>query len=235
TLFVDLPFSGICALLLVLLGAFGIGAGEKMTLGRLGGIIMLLLFAGYLVMMLKRVKMHREAANEDAREDAVATAITEETDVEENRELMPIGISLLRIVGGAAAIAFGGNLTVETASRIATDFGMSQTLVGLTIVSIGTSLPELVTSIVAARKNEIGMALGNAIGSNIFNILMVLGIASAVSPIALIGENIIDVIVLLVFSAIVWFLAYTRRKVDKKEGLLMLALYLAFAIYICIR
>ena len=81
------------------------------------------------------------------------------------------------IVGGAVAIAVGGDVTVDAAARIAGDLGMSQTLIGLTIVSIGTSLPELVTSIVAARKNEVDMALGNAIGSNIFNILMVLGIA----------------------------------------------------------
>lgn len=81
--------------------------------------------------------------------------------------------SILFIVGGALAIAFGGDLTVDAASRIAIDLGMSQTLVGLTIVSIGTSLPELVTSVVAARKNEVDMAVGNAVGSNIFNILMV--------------------------------------------------------------
>ncbi len=90
---------------------------------------------------------------------------------------------------GAAAIAFGGDLTVDAASRIAIDLGMSQTLVGLTIVSIGTSLPELVTSVVAARKNEVDMAVGNAVGSNIFNILMVLGISSAISPVALIREK----------------------------------------------
>ena len=78
--------------------------------------------------------------------------------------------SILCIVGGAVAIAFGGDMTVDAASRIAIDLGMSQTLVGLTIVSIGTSLPELVTSVVAARKNEVDMAVGNAVGSNIFNI-----------------------------------------------------------------
>ena len=80
--------------------------------------------------------------------------------------------SILCIVGGAVAIAFGGDMTVDAASRIAIDLGMSQTLVGLTIVSIGTSLPELVTSVVAARKNEVDMAVGNAVGSNIFNILI---------------------------------------------------------------
>ena len=114
--------------------------------------------------------------------------------------LISVPLSIIFIIGGAAAIAFGGDLTVDAASRIASDLGMTQTLIGLTIVSIGTSLPELVTSIVAARKNEVDMALGNAIGSNIFNILMVLGIASAISPISIITENIIDLCVLIAFT-----------------------------------
>ena len=153
----------------------------------------------------------------------------------EELEILSMPKSILCIIGGAAAIAVGGDLVVDTASRIATDFGMSQTLVGLTIVSIGTSLPELVTSIVAARKNEVDMALGNAIGSNIFNILMVLGIASAISPIAFITENIIDIIVLVVFSLVVWVFAWTKEKLNKGEGALMLLLYVAYAVYIVIR
>ena len=96
--------------------------------------------------------------------------------------------AVIFILIGAVGIAVGGDVVVDSASRIAIDLGMSQTLVGLTIVSIGTSLPELVTSIVAARKNEVDMALRNAVGSCIFNILMVLGIASAISPIAFIQD-----------------------------------------------
>ena len=97
---------------------------------------------------------------------------------------------------------------------------MSQTLIGLTIVSIGTSLPELVTSIVAAKKNEVDMALGNAVGSNIFNILMVLGIASAISPITLIRENIIDLCVLIVFTVCVWIFAATKKRIGKSGRVL---------------
>ena len=126
-------------------------------------------------------------------------------------------------------------MTVETASRIATACGMSETLVGLTIVSIGTSLPELVTSIVAARKNEVGMALGNAIGSNVFNFLMVLGIASAISSITFITENVIDIAVLLVFTLIVWIFAATKKSLSKLEGALMLLMYAGYAAYIFIR
>lgn len=108
-------------------------------------------------------------------------------------------------------------------------------VIGFTIVSIGTSLPELVTSIVAARKNEVDMALGNAIGSNIFNILMVLGIASVISPISMITENIIDLCVLIVFTVCVWIFAGTKKKIGRIEGLLMVVFYAAYAVYIIIR
>lgn len=132
-------------------------------------------------------------------------------------------------------LAIGGDLTVDTASRIAIDLGMSQTLVGLTIVSIGTSLPELVTSVVAARKNEVDMAVGNAVGSNIFNILMVLGIASAINPVSLIRENVIDIIILVAFSVVVWIFAATKKKISRKEGIAMVAMYLVYAVYIILR
>lgn len=132
-------------------------------------------------------------------------------------------------------LPIGGDLTVDTASRIAIDLGMSQTLVGLTIVSIGTSLPELVTSVVAARKNEVDMAVGNAVGSNIFNILMVLGIASAINPVSLIRENVIDIIILVAFSVVVWIFAATKKKISRKEGIAMVAMYLVYAVYIILR
>ena len=147
----------------------------------------------------------------------------------------PSAVNLFLNTNVAIAIAIGGDVTVDAASRIAGDLGMSQTLIGLTIVSIGTSLPELVTSIVAARKNEVDMALGNAIGSNIFNILMVLGVASAISPISIIKENIIDMCVLIVFTVCVWIFAGTKKKIGKMEGFCMVAFYLAYAVYIIIR
>ena len=108
-------------------------------------------------------------------------------------------------------------------------------IVGLTIVSIGTSLPELVTSIVAARKNEVDMAVGNAVGSNIFNILMVLGISATISPVALLRENIIDIIILMIFTVLVWLFAGTKRKISRKEGIIMALTYLVYCGYIIIR
>ena len=103
------------------------------------------------------------------------------------------------------------------------------------MVACGTSLPELVTSAVAAKKNEVDMAMGNVIGSNIFNILLVLGIASAISPIAFIMENIIDIIILIVMSLIVWAFAWTKQSIERKEGIVMLAMYVVYLVYICVR
>ena len=221
----DIPFSLICAGFLMLLGIVGLGDKSGMTLGHLDGVIFLVLFAGYIFWMIKiALKANREGRKVEI-----------EGGSDEDIKLLSVPMSILFIVGGAIAIAIGGDVTVDAASRIASELGMSQTLIGLTIVSIGTSLPELVTSIVAARKNEVDMALGNAIGSNVFNILMVLGIASAISPISIITENIIDLCVLIVFTVCVWIFAGTRKKIGKIEGVCMVALYAAYAVYIIIR
>lgn len=221
----DIPFSAICALLLLAFGILGIADASGMTLGHLDGILFLLLFVVYIVVLVKRALKSQKEGKE----------VKVEGGSEEEIKLLSIPKSILFIIGGGAAIAIGGDLTVDSASRIAMECGMSQTLVGLTIVSIGTSLPELVTSIVAARKKEIGMALGNAIGSNVFNILMVLGIASAISPIAMITENIIDIAILLVFTLLVWLFATTKKRLDRKEGFVMLACYVAYFVYIFLR
>ena len=210
----DFPFSMICAILLLVMGTIG------MTLGRVDGIILLGCFAGYIFYLIRHtLKQNRQSADEDVDEIPLIS--------------MPKAVIFILI--GAVGIAVGGDVVVDSASRIAIDLGMSQTLVGLTIVSIGTSLPELVTSIVAARKNEVDMALGNAVGSCIFNILMVLGVASAISPIAFIQENIIDIIVLVVFSLIVWIMAWTKREIKRGEGIIMLLMYAAYTAYIIIR
>ena len=236
----DIPFSAICALLLlggglllvandraILTSALSEANADHVigVLGHVDGIIFLLLFAAYIVVL---VRTALKAAKE-------GRAVEVEGGSDEEIRLLPTWQSILYIIGGGAAIAFGGDLTVDTASRIAADLGMSQTLIGLTIVSIGTSLPELVTTIVAARKNEVDLALGNAIGSNVFNILMVLGIASAISPITMIMENVIDIIVLLVFTGVVWIFAATKKKLGRLEGVIMLVLYAGYAVYIFLR
>lgn len=222
----DIPLSLGCALFLLVLGISGLGDKTGMTLGHADGVIFLIVFAGYIFTMV-RSAMKARAAGQKIEIEGV-----EECD---NMKELSYGKSILFLIVGAAAIAFGGDLTVDTASRIAIELGMSQTLVGLTIVSIGTSLPELVTSVVAARKNEVDMAVGNAVGSNIFNILMVLGISSAISPVALIRENIIDIVLLMVFSVMVWIFAGTRKKIERKEGIIMVVVYLVYCAYIIAR
>ena len=222
----DIPLSLGCALFLLVLGVSGLGDKAGMTLGHADGVIFLIVFAGYIFTMV-RSAMKARAAGQKVEIEGV-----EECD---NMKELSYGKSILFLIVGAAAIAFGGDLTVDTASRIAIELGMSQTLVGLTIVSIGTSLPELVTSVVAARKNEVDMAVGNAVGSNIFNILMVLGISSAISPVALIRENIIDIVLLMVFSVMVWIFAGTRKKIERKEGIIMVVVYLVYCAYIIAR
>lgn len=217
----DFPFSVICAILLLVLGLIG-----PMSLGHADGVIFLILFAGFIGLMIRSAMKASKEGN------AVAS---EEIEAAEEIKIMPVWKSLLFIVIGAVGIIIGGDVVVDSASNIAAKFGMSQTLIGLTIVSVGTSLPELVTSIVAARKNEVDMALGNAIGSNVFNILFVLGIAGAISPMAFFTENVIDIVILLVFSLIVWLFAWTKKEIKRGEGLIMVLLYVLYVVYICMR
>ena len=218
----DYPFSVLCAILLLVAGVIG------MTLGRMDGIIFLVIFAVFIFYLIKSALDARKRGEISEKEREM------NEEMEEMKDL-PVWKCILYIVGGAVAIKYGGDWVVDSASVIATSFGISATLVGLTICSVGTSLPELVTSIVAARKNELDMAVGNVVGSNVFNILMVLGIAATVSPIAFLTENIIDIVVLLVFSLITWVLCVTQKKLSKKEGILMLVLYTIYLVYICIR
>ena len=221
TLLKEFPFSIICAGLLVVLGFLG------MSLGRVDGIIFLVIFIVYLLWMIRSAKQARNAG--DKLEEA------EEEFVEEEIKILPMWKCLLFIVGGMIAIKFGGDFVVDGASAIAAGFGLSQTLIGLTIVALGTSLPELVTSIVAARKDEVDMALGNVIGSNIFNILLILGVAAAISPITFLMENIIDIVILIVMSLVAWIFAWTSKEINRKEGIMMLLMYAVYMVYICIR
>ncbi len=150
-------------------------------------------------------------------------------------KILPIWKCIIFIVGGVAGIILGGNLVVNSASAIAASFGLSDNLIGLTIVAVGTSLPELVTSVVAARKNEVDMALGNAIGSNIFNILFILGVAGVISPLAFIGENVIDLFVLIGMSAATWLLCWPKKQLVRWQGAVMVVAYVIYVVYICVR
>ena len=151
TLKKEFPFSIIVALMLLAFGSAG------MVLGRIDGIILALVFAIFLYWMVISAKKARTGGNQTGGDDY---------------EIMPVWKCIFYILGGIIAIIIGGDVVVDSASKIAAQFGMSDNLIGLTVVAFGTSLPELVTSVVAAKKNEVDMALGNVIGSNIFNILV---------------------------------------------------------------
>ncbi len=212
TLKKEFPFSIVCALLLLALGYLG------MVLGRVDGVILLVIFIAYILYMIYSALKARTKINDDS-----------------EYKILPVWLCILYIVGGAAAIMFGGDFVVDGATVIAAGMGLSQNLIGLTIVAMGTSLPELVTSIVAAKKKEVDMALGNVIGSNIFNILAVLGIAAAISPVAFIMENVIDIGILIAMSILVWIFAWTKKEIQRREGMIMLLLYAVYMVYICIR
>ena len=223
TLQKEFPLSILCAILLMFLGYFG------MTLGHVEGVILLIIFVGYLLWMIQAARTARKKHIKER-------LMTEEVEfTEDDIDILPVWKCLIFIVGGMIAIKYGGDFVVDGASVIAARLGLSQTLIGLTIVATGTSLPELVTSIVAARKNEVDMALGNVIGSNIFNILFVLGTAASISPVAFLLENIIDIIILVIMSLIVMAFAWTSQTIKRNEGIIMLVLYAVYLVYICIR
>lgn len=149
-------------------------------------------------------------------------------------KILSLPKSIFYIIAGLAAVIFGGDLVVDKACIIATNFGVSQNFIGLTIIAIGTSLPELVTSIVATKKGDSGLALGNAIGSNLFNILFILGFSAIISPLHVLNESIIDCVILLASSILLFIFAKTKQQMSKIEGSLCIVLYLIYIVYLTI-
>lgn len=204
----DMPVNIVITAILILMLMDG-------KLNRLEGIILLLGMIVYLICMVISALKNRENG--------------------EPCKVLSLPVSVLYIIGGLIAVIFGGNLVVDKACIIASNFGVSQNFIGLTIVAIGTSLPELVTSIVATRKGDSGLALGNAIGSNIFNILFILGMSAAISPLNVLNESIIDCIILLVSGIVLFIFAFTKRTMNRWEGAACVLLYAAYTVYLFIR
>ena len=142
---------------------------------------------------------------------------------------------LVMLVGGLGGIILGGEFVVNSAKEIALSWGISETLVGLTIVSVGTSLPELVTSIMAVRKGETDIAIGNVIGSNIFNILLVLGLSGTISQLVIKSETLIDSLILLGVSIMCYLFTCYKSRIGNKKGIIMIGTYIIFMIYIIMR
>ncbi len=185
-------------------------------ISRIEGLILFLLLIAYISMLI--IKSRRESTN------------------------MPIGTThltmpkiILYILIGLVGIILGGNFVVDSAKEIALSLGMSETLVGLTIVSIGTSLPELITSVTAAYNKKTDIAIGNAIGSNIFNILFILGLTDMISPIATTNIMLIDTLMMIIIIIITYILAYDKSDFNRKDGIILVTIFIIYTIYIILR
>lgn len=185
-------------------------------IGRVDSVILLALFGYFIYRIFRSAAKERKAATE------------------EKRELSPI-LSAVYIAGGLAAVVAGSSMVVKSASAIAEAFGFSENLIGLTVVALGTSLPELVTSMVAAGKGENGLALGNVIGSNIFNILLILGISSLLSPIPVTVSTVYDMICLILVSCLCWAMGRRRMRYTRAHGWILVVLYAVYMVYVVVR
>lgn len=184
-------------------------------LSRLDAAILLVLLATYMFILIR-------------------AALKNRTEEDEQR-ILSWTKSLILVVVGAAAIIIGGDLVVDSATTIAVNLGMGETLVGLTIVALGTSLPELVTSIIAAKKGDSGIAIGNVVGSNIFNILFILGMAGVIQPMTADSAFFIDTGILIGVSLVMLLFAFTKKKTDRIEGAISTLIYVAYTAYIIMR
>lgn len=221
----DFPFSIITTIMLLLIscGAVLIGGhfseqsfdSEVAVVTRPVGLFLVVLFIGYIVFLILRARKNPSDDDTSRKE--------------------PIWKCIIFIVIGLALIIAGGQAVVYSAKGIARAAGMTETLIGLTIVAIGTSLPELVTSAVAAKKGETGMAIGNVIGSNIFNLLFILGISAMIHPVAVNIASVYDMIILVIVSGISFVFAFTSKKISRVEGALMLLIYIADVVFAIIR
>lgn len=205
----DFPVSIALSILLFVLMLDG-------TISRIDGVLLVAILIIYIFCMVRSALKNRVEADEEI------------------KVMSPLK-SIIFCLIGVAAIIGGGQLVVDSATKIALAFGMSQTLVGLTIIAIGTSLPELVTSIVAAGKGQSGMALGNVVGSSIFNIVFILGCSSTLNAIAVVPEVLIDAALLIGVNLIVFFFCKTKQKVERWEGIVCVLLYCVYTGYIIMR
>ncbi|MBC6002887.1 MAG: calcium/sodium antiporter [Paraclostridium sp.] len=148
------------------------------------------------------------------------------------KSTMPLSKSVVFSVVGILGIVIGGKLVVDCSSIIALNFGVSEKIIGITIVSIGTSLPEFVTSVVAASKGESDIALGNVIGSNIFNILFILGISSVINPISIDNNLFLDIFIMIIVTIITYIFSIRKKDINKFEGIILIIAYIAYMILV---
>ena len=198
----DMPFSVGASVLLILLALDSL-------MGRFDGILLLVGFAVFMTYTLMQAKSGQAEP------------------VAESKRQNP-WLSVFFLVAGLAMLVVGSNLFVDAASNVALSLGISEGVVGLTVVAGGTSLPELATSVVAARKGQSAIAMGNVIGSNVFNILLILGTTAVICPMQIGGINLIDLSVMFFSMGLVWLFSYTRFTVERWEGALLVGGYLVY-------
>lgn len=198
----DIPFSVAASVLLILIAV-------DSFLGRIDGILLLLGFTVFMGYTLRQAKNGKQ---------------------EETAEVKPQNpwLSVAFVLLGLGLLVVGSNLFVSSASHVALSLGISEGVVGLTVVAGGTSLPELATSVVAARKGQSAIAIGNVIGSNVFNILLILGLTATISPLQIEGVTTLDIAVMLISVSLVWLFSYTRYTVERWEGAMLVILYLVY-------
>ena len=205
----DIPFSVGASFLLVLLASF------DSAFSRLDGIILLIAFAVFMGYTLYQAKGNGNVNDNDNENLPLTTHYSPLT-------------SIIWILLGLAGLIFGSNLFVDSASSVAAELGVSESVIGLTIVAGGTSLPELATSVVAARKGQSAIAIGNVIGSNVFNILLILGATATISPLQMEGITLVDIGVMLGSITLVWLFSFTRYTVERWEGAVLVLGYGAY-------
>lgn len=209
----EIPFNLLASVVLLLVsGSMLVGGAEGEYITRYGGLLLLCFLAVFL-----RYTFSIPSSDDD---EAV--------------EQLPVGKIVVFILAGLCALIFGGNIFVNGATDIARAFGLSEAVIGITIVSAGSSLPELAVSVNAARKGNVGIALGNVLGSNILNIFLILGISATVTPISLDGFGFVDYYMLVASSLLIYVVTRFggRSVVTRLEGLLLVAAYVAYTIYL---
>lgn len=212
----DIPFGMLASLLLVLFASDQLlHTGEIDRIGRLEGIAMVTLYIALITYTIRKTK-RPELQQVDAKAP------------------MNVWLAVVMILGGLAGLVFGGDLFLRSATALARTLGISESVIAITLVAGGTSLPELASSIVSLLKGKADMALGNVIGSNIANILLILGISATIHPLSMGGITVYDLL-MVVLSALLLFVAaftFQRRKIDRMEGVIFLAIYIAFIVYL---
>lgn len=215
----DIPLNIAITLIFIALGMsrtlFGIG---DYVLGRLDGAILLVLFAAYIYMCFRF-----DTANQ--------------TESNENEKVIKSALAAVLIVAGLAGLVFGGRMFVNSATSIAKMLNVSDKLIAITILAGGTSMPELVTCILAAFKKKGQLALGNILGSNVFNILLILGGSALIHPLSMAGMSYVDLGALLLSSLVIWASIHTNKKnqLDRADGLLLLLLEAAYMTFLIIK